>query len=146
MEKCPKIQDSIKNKQSYNIKSDIFFSGRKTMKFLKKLKKQKFDFSIFKGISIIFEKSCFRKFSIFSKFSKFRKIFKNFRDSTLTNFNFRSTQRIFLIFFYGSKWIFKADQTSLSEMSSESTGRNDFTFLNCLTPNSRFYIKYYPVS
>ena len=43
--------------------------------------------------------------------------------STLTNFIFRSTRRIFLIFFYGSKWIFEADRTSLSEIASESTGK-----------------------
>ena len=111
-------------------------------KFLKNVENfQKHDFSIFKGISIIFEKSCFRKFSIFSKFSKFRENFKNFRNSTLTNFNFRSTQRIFLIFFYGSKWIFEADRTSLSEIASESTGKSYFTFTKILTPNSRFYIK-----
>ena len=34
-----------------------------------------------------------------------------------------------------------ADSTSLPEMASEATGRNDFTFTNIGTPNSRFYIK-----
>ena len=58
---------------------------------------RKLDFSIFKGISLIFEKSCFRKFSTFSKKLNFQKS-KKIRDSTLTNFNFRSRQRIFDFF------------------------------------------------
>ena len=107
---------------------------------------RKLDFSIFKGISIIFEKSCFRKISIFSKFSKFRKIFKNFRDSTLTNFNFRSTQRIFLIFFYRSKRIFEADRTSLPECASKFTGKSDFTFTIFVTVKLRNYIILYEIT
>ena len=63
----------------------------------------------------IFENVIFRKllkflwksknhvFENFSKFWKFSKKNKKIEISTLTNYNFRSTQRIFLIFFYGSK-------------------------------------------
>ena len=42
--------------------------------------------------------------------------------STLMNFNFRSTRRIFLLFFFVSKWIFEADSNLLSEMTAEFTG------------------------
>ena len=119
----------------------------KISEILKILKKSKIleilIFSIFKGISIIFEKSCFRKILIF--FKNFEN-FKIFETSTLTDFIFRSTQRIFLIFFYGSKWIFEADRTYLSEFALESTGKNDYRKVNFGTVKTRNYIKYCPVS
>ena len=122
----------------------IFLGGRKFSKFFEIFEKfeifRKLDFSIFKGISIIFEKSCFRKISKFSKFWKFSKLFKMFGMSTLMNFNFRSTQRIVLIFFYGSKWIFEADSMSLSEIASKVTGKSYFTFIHNWTAKQRNYI------
>ena len=57
---------------------------------------RKLDFSIFKGISIIFEKSSFRKFSNFSKISKIfvpQKIFSSFGSNF---FHFRH----FVLFFF----------------------------------------------
>ena len=102
---------------------------------------RKLDFSIFKGISIIFEKSCFRKISKFSKFKNFQKIFKNFRDSTLTNYNFRPTQRIFLIFFLWIEVDFDGGSNVFIRNCIRIHWENDFTFANNMTANSRFYIK-----
>ena len=60
---------------------------------------RKLDFSIFKGISIIFEKSCFQKFSIFSKMFEILKIFRKIFGTQLFRFF------IFDIF-YRSFWFF----------------------------------------
>ena len=114
------------------------------------------------------EKSRFRKFSKISKIFEILKIFRKivghnfdefyfsiystklfdfflwievaFRDATLMNFIFRSTQRIFLIFFYGSKWIFEADSNLLPEIASKLTGKSYFTFVPIWTPKQRNYI------
>ena len=134
-QKDPLSRSKIKIRQSWDVKNFDFF-----LIFLNFENFRKHDFSKIIEIPLKIEKSSFRKKSKFSKIWKFSEIFKNFRDSTLTNFNFRSTQPNFSILFYESKRIFEADSMSLSEIAAKFTGKSYFTFISFGTAKQRNYI------